>query len=318
MTSNPADAICHHIFRLSLHDHLAKEKPGQPPKLLSALFDHMDWAANGDALRGYPPLFQLWATKHISSFCGMKRMMKLWGLAASDTCPSCECMERAQHVPICPHSDCNVVWQEAINGLAVWFDLSHTNPEIQDCICSTLHLRSIYACFAPFASPTITAAALNQDAIGWMNFIEGRISLEWCTAQSHFYASIGSSHTSCQWAKELVQNLLAMVHEMWIAHNDVAHAIDEKRCKIKDGLAMDTDIDKQFVLGYEDLMCRDFHLIDIGRPAIEQRSAGEQRAWLHSIQEAHEIGLKEFAMETMQMQNSLMDWLHALGNYTQH
>ena len=65
-------------------------------------------------------------------------------------------------------------------------------------------------------------------------------------------------------------------------------------------------------------MCRDFHLINIGRPAIDQRSAGEQWAWLHSIQQAHEISLKEFAMETMQMQNSLMDWLHAPGNYTQH
>ena len=184
MTSDLADAIRHHIFSLSLCDHLAKEKPGQPPKLLSALFDHMDWAANGDALRGYPPLFRLWATKHISIFCGVNRMMKLWGLAASDTCPSCECMERAQHVPICPHPDHDVVWQEAINGLAAWFDLSHTNPEIRDCICSTLCLRSIDACFAPFASPTITAAASDQDAIGWMNFIEGRISLEWRTAQS--------------------------------------------------------------------------------------------------------------------------------------
>ena len=162
------------------------------------------------------------------------------------------------------------------------------------------------------------AAALDQDAIGWMNFIEGRISLEWHMAQSHFYASISSSRKSRRWAKELVQNLLAMVHKMWIARNDVAHAINEKGCKIKDGLAMDTDINEQFMLGYEDLMCRNFHLIDIGRPAIDQRSAGKQWAWLHSIQQAHEIGLKEFAMETLQMWNSLMDWLHAPGNYTQH
>ena len=162
------------------------------------------------------------------------------------------------------------------------------------------------------------AAALDQDAIGWMNFIKGRISLEWCTAQSHFYASIGSSRTSHQWAKELVQNLLAMVHKMWIARNDVAHAINKKGCKIKDGLAMDIDIDEQFMLGYKDLMCRDFHMIDIGRPAIDRRSVGKQWAWLHSIRQAHKIGLKEFAMETTQMRNSLMDWLHALGNYTQH
>ena len=82
-------------------------------------------------------------------------------------------------------------------------------------------------------------------------------------AQSHFYASSGSSRTSHWWAKELVQNLLAMVHKIWIARNDVAHTIDEKGCKIKDGLTMDTDIDEQFMLGYEDLMCRNFQLIDI-------------------------------------------------------
>ena len=107
-----------------------------------------------------------------------------------------------------------------------------------------------------------------------------------------------------------------MVHKMWIACNDVAHAIDEKGHKIKDGLAMDADIDKQFVLGYKDLMHCDFHLIDIGQPAINRRSAGEQWAWLHSIQQACKIGLKAFASETMQMRNSLMDWLHAPCNYT--
>ena len=42
-----------------------------------------------------------------------------------------------------------------------------------------------------------------------------------------------------------------MVHKMWIACNDVAHAIDEKGHKIKDGLTMDADIDEQFMLGYE-------------------------------------------------------------------
>ena len=115
--------------------------------------------------------------------------------------------------PHLPHPDHDVVWQEAIDGLAVWFDLSHTNPEIWECICLTLHLCSIDACFAPFTSPTIMAAALDQDAIGWMNFIEGRISLEWHMAQSHFYASIGLSRTSCQWAKELVQNLLCTAPE---------------------------------------------------------------------------------------------------------
>ena len=148
------------------------------------------------------------------------------------------------------------------------------------------------------------AAALDQDAIGWMNFIKGRISLEWL-AQSHFYASIGSSCTSRWWAEELVQNLLAMVHKMWIAHNDVAHAIDEKGCKIK--------MDLPWMLISMSNSCWDMRtwcaatstwskLVD------HQRSAGKQWAWLHSIQQAHKIGLKEFATETMQMQNSLI-WI---------
>ena len=99
----------------------------------------------------------------------------------------------------------------------------------------------------------------------------------------------------------------------------VAHAIDEKGCKIKEGLAMDANIDEKFELGYEGLCHRDYHLIDIGRLAVHWRSAGEQQAWLHSICCAWETGLQEFVMtETMQMRNSLMDWLHASGHQAQH
>ena len=81
------------------------------------------------------------------------------------------------------------------------------------------------------------------------------------------------AHLAIAWAEELIQNLHAMMHKMWIACNVVIHEIDDKGHKIKEGLAMDADIDGQFDLRYEALLWCNYHLISIGKAANGNHTA---------------------------------------------
>jgi len=96
---------------------------------------------------------------------------------------------------------------------------SKTDPAIAKCICDTLRVCAMETKFRDFAACSIATAALEQDEIGWLDFTEGRISAQWKEAQGVYYASIGSSRLPWRWAQGLIQNLLSMVHKMWIAKN---------------------------------------------------------------------------------------------------
>ena len=77
---------------------------------------------------------------------------------------------------------------EAIAGLAEWCVATKKNPAIMDCICNTLTLCSTEAKFMEFAEGPIVSTVEEQDKIGWMNFVEGRISKKWKEAQHRYYS----------------------------------------------------------------------------------------------------------------------------------
>jgi len=101
---------------------------------------------------------------------------------------------------------------EAVNGLADWFVLTKTDPDIARCICNTLRRREAKSKFSDHAEFLFVSVAAEQDMIGWLSFTEGRLSAQWKEAQKVYYVSIGSNQSSRRWAQGLIQQLLSMVH----------------------------------------------------------------------------------------------------------
>ncbi len=48
--------------------------------------------------------------------------------------------------------------------------------------------------------PTLKTAYLDQQEIGWFNFLQGRISTSWVTIQSDYYKLIDSRRSGATWA----------------------------------------------------------------------------------------------------------------------
>ena len=309
LTSHPAEPIRFHVAAVALRAHLNKK--GTLP---AAFFYSVDWEANGGALPGFPQLFRLWATKHISGFCGVGRHMKIRGEWEEDKCPSCDETERAQHVVVCPCPQRQDEWREVLVSLEAWFDVTKTDPEISKCILRSLAPREPTS-FTTHAghSLLLQMAADEQDSIGWMNFVEGRLSQKWKNAQAAYYLSIDTNRSARLWAEGLVQQLLSGVHKMWIARNAVVHERDEEGRYVKEKIATENAIDAEFEKEYEDLRPQDFHLIDCGKEAVMNKTATDQQAWLHYIATAREIGIHETDTTITQLRNDMFMWLHG-GN----
>jgi hypothetical protein len=94
LTSDPALPVRQHVFSKDLRKHLHEKK-----KLDKEFFDCVDWDANSDAFAAFPQLFKLWATKHVSGWCGVNSMMFHWGRVESPLCPCCGMVdETTEHV----------------------------------------------------------------------------------------------------------------------------------------------------------------------------------------------------------------------------
>jgi len=100
-----------------------------------------------------------------------------------------------------------------------------------------------------------------------------------------------------------------MVHKMWIARNAVVHERDENGRLIKEKKETEEAIETEFELEYENLRQQDWHLMEMGQDAVLCKTANEQRAWLHNIRIAREIGANELDSTLTQLRNTMARWL---------
>ena len=210
-------------------------------------------------------------------------MMKIWNFWEDSTCLSCnELREMTHHMVLCPCVERMVAWDEAIDGLEEWMTAVDTDPEIQYCMCQALRSRDAHL-FMAYTGECTQAAAQEQDRLGWMNFLEGRISCKWRECQAEYYLLNRSRQTARTWVEGLISNFLVVIHKMWTARNKVIHARDEQGLWLREGEELRMAIDEQFELGKDGLLQEDHHYIMQGHEVVEDMMAVEKKRWLHGI-----------------------------------
>jgi hypothetical protein len=175
LTTHPAKAIRHTVFGTKLCSFLVGKQ-----RLSRLAFVDIDWDAMETATDLFPPLYQLWASKHVSGFFGNGVMMKHWDFWDHSRCPCCNHVrEDKLHLLTCPHPDCYDTWQDSLLGLEAWMMETDTDPAIMECILLSLETRNPNQLFTAFSNPRTLQASQAQDRIGWLHTTEGKISSKW-------------------------------------------------------------------------------------------------------------------------------------------
>ena len=305
VTSDPDQQVRHSIFGNRMRQYLHERD-----RLHQDAFHLVDWKAIGEASEEMPALFQLWASKHVHHFCGVGKNMLRWQFWDNSRCPCCQApVETTSHLLICPSDKMLMSWNKSVSNLESWLTSVDTHPDITLCIVSSLRERSPSASFANFSSPDTQEAALAQDAIGWQNFAEGKISSLWRPIQQTFYSEISSRRTARRWCSGLVSHLLELTHDQWTTRNGVVHERDAQGLKIAEGAELTAAIIEQYNLGTDGLHLRDHHYLSRSLATILELPVMEKWQWTFTLRSARELHAETTNSSEHQMRTFMENWL---------
>jgi hypothetical protein len=309
LTSDPALPVRQHVFSNDLKTYLHNKK-----KLDKECFDFVDWDANSDAFAGFPQLFKLWATKHVSGCCGVNSMMFRWGRVESPLCPCCGTVnETTEHLLFCEAPKMVERWEASVEGFAAWLTSTDTHPLIEACFLDAVRARSLSEPrpWTLIDDRSIQQAIQVQNNIGWINFMEGKVACEWKALQEQHYRSRGSRRTGRRWAAGLVTNLLELCHSQWTTRNTHVHPVAANGLPLEEAQALVADIQEEFALGTEGLAAEDRHYLETTVDEVLRSPVGTQLAWRQGIQNARLAYERRSTASMDQMRATMAAWLAA-------
>lgn len=147
--------------------------------------------------------------------------MKRWFGSEYTNCPNCDMPdEDSRHLLHCTDAGRYALYRSEVDKVVSWLQQHHTDPELAGVISAYLHGRgNTTLCSLPRLSPEIQAFAFSQDLIGWENFMLGMISQQIRRVQYAHLLTTSSMLTVDDWMKQLIGQLLHIVHGQWIYRN---------------------------------------------------------------------------------------------------
>ena len=114
-----------------------------------------------------------------------------------------------------------------------WIDTTYTHPLLRDWL--PVYLRRKCKGFLSMAGlPQKTRSiAEKQDAIGWTNFTEGRVTQRIRDMQTAYMCNRGVTCTVNHWMKDFIRKLLGFSHEKWLERNLMKHHITRGATTLK-------------------------------------------------------------------------------------
>ncbi len=147
------------------------------------------WDGLRKAMNGYPKMYQVWLTKHVSEICGNNVQRYYWSKGQHS--PKCKfCLtedEYTMHICRCHEAGRDCMFHISVKELSTWLStlgdqqvaatvekylLACGKSQMIDCVYGT--------------NQDWQAAAADNDQLGWDSRLEGRISSRWLAVAAPF------------------------------------------------------------------------------------------------------------------------------------
>ena len=253
-------------------------------------FDDVDWDTMEKVTKMVPEMYSVWLTKQVSGFCGSNHMLHTIYGDVADCCPNCGFHpERSRHIPYCPDSGRTATYQLSVQRLVEWLDLQRTDPELTLLLRQYLLARgrSPMSTFCPPGS-SYSVLADAQDRLGFHNFIEGRISVQFKSARQWDISRRRLRKHAPHWCNGLVLRLTQITHRQWTYRNQTVHYKGADGLTERQQLRIMRDCENLLWTDPTSLLPEDRELLDIDFVELGEGPAIARQTWLSEMQAALE------------------------------
>ena len=144
----------------------------------------------------------------------------------------------------------------------------------------------------PGLSSYFEGLAKTQDAIGWRNFTEGKLSKTFRRVQESHLASADTNLTVDSWMKGFVGKLLAMTHSQWIFRCISKHHHTQGSLVLASKKELVGEIERQLEMGVDAIAEEDRWMLEIDMEELRESTLAEQQYWLYAVEAARQAGTR--------------------------
>ena len=164
----------------------------------------------------------------------------------------------------------------------------------------------------------IASATLEQDSIGWHNFVEGKISNKWAQAQELDYRSKHDCRQSGErWAVSVVNGLYGVIRKLWTQRNEHLHNKEREHTVSKKRERLEQLIDDEFDLGPLGLRKCDRAFMNVDKKRVKLLHMNQQVQWLEGMVIVRKFSHKKLSQKGRQkrklLNNSTTDNISTSG-----
>jgi hypothetical protein len=133
------------------------------------------------------------------------------------------------------------------------------------------------------------------DAIGWVNFMEGKLPKALFSMQASALACSPSRLSIVDWSKQLVSRILHISHAQWIFRNFTLHDKAQGYLTQVKRQAILKEIDKLSQLDPNDIPPGSRYLLEMDFSTVRNSSLDEQSYWVLAMKAARKAGRRAAA-----------------------
>jgi hypothetical protein len=166
-------------------------------------------------------------------------------------CPRCNHWgEDRRHILICWDSWADIIWKTQITKLYEVLLVEKTHNDITTFIMDSL--RNFKWSTSNIASHHTVRWQIEQDYMGWFNFLTGFISNKVVSYQQQYYQTLGIKKRGSSWAGKVIIQGWNLIYAMWVGRNDILHQ-KEIINSIAGETLLDIEIEREYDAGYATL-----------------------------------------------------------------
>jgi hypothetical protein len=235
-------------------------------------------------MKSLPATQQKYITKAASENYGIGKTLVEWNYQSKATCPRCaQLVETPAHVQQCEGYSANEIFKKNISKVEDFLSQEQTRPDLQDAIIQCIKKwRAREPIQLKEYQDDIQAVIRQQHVIGWMDMMECLPARGWQRLQRQFYQDQNIRKSSRKWIVGVLKQLQHLGHQQWKHRCDVKANVTRPQEKEHVDIMHD-EIERQFVLGSEELLPGDRSIMDYSILNLLRRSLAYKKGWLTRI-----------------------------------